>query len=372
MGLVILLDRYFWNLFFPSPISWTKELCVRAGSFLIGAAAFYFMRPGVVSLGEAAFRGMYVFLVVLLLEQSFNLVRSRGRWAKICLGGTLLLSFLLLIPLIAAIHPLHTVPKRTPAAFGLAFEDIRFETADGVQLAGWLISHRQARGNVIFCHGHGRNRGHVAGLLQTFHELHLNVLAFDFRGHGDSAGHTSTLGLREVDDLIAAEKYIGQRFPEQPVVLVGISLGAAVSLQALPSLPRVCGVWSEGAFARLSTVVAHQFSSLPRPFCLSLVSLYRCLGWLDCDLWAPSVNPIDRLNGLNVPIFFCHAQDDELVPFCEAQALHDSYTGPKCHWWVEGASHYNIRQRNHAEYLQRLRDFLEKCLSDGPTSTALR
>src|SRR5207244_11949273 len=140
-----------------------------------------------------------------------------------------------LAPLIA-LHPLRMVPPRTPTAFGLAFEDVHFTTADGIRLGGWLVACPQARGNVIFCHGWGRNRGHVAGLLPTLHGLGLNVLAFDFRGHGDSEGHTSTFGHREVRDLAAAVAYVRGRFPGRPLFLVGISLGAAVSLQALPQL----------------------------------------------------------------------------------------------------------------------------------------
>lgn len=39
-----------------------------------------------------------------------------------------------------------------------------------------------------------------------------------------------------------------------------------------------------------------------------------------------------------------------------------AYAGPKWHWWVEGASHYNVRQRDREEYLRRLRGFLGECL----------
>jgi alpha-beta hydrolase superfamily lysophospholipase len=198
--------------------------------------------------------------------------------------------------------------------------------------------------------------------LRTFHDLGLNVLAFDFRGHGDSGGHTSTFGHREIRDLEAAEAYLGGRFPDQPVLLVGVSLGAAVSLQALPRLPHVRGVWSEGAFARLGNVIRHQFAGVPGTLRGPLVHLYYLLGWVDCGLWVPSVNPVEDVRGVAVPIYFCHAEEDALIPVTEGQALYEGYSGPKTRWWVAGASHYNVRQRNHEEYLRRLRAFLEECL----------
>ncbi|HTU22274.1 MAG TPA: alpha/beta hydrolase [Gemmataceae bacterium] len=365
MGLSLLLDRYALRLISWPTIPWKKECLLRAGPFFGGATLFYFMRPGIVPLWEAAYRGMMVCLVAFLVEQLLSLM-PRQRW-RLCTFAIVVL--ILLIPFVAALHPLHTVPKRTPAALNLHFEDVRFSTADGVELAAWLIPHPYPRGNLIFCHGHGRNRGHVAALLPTFHALGLNVLAFDFRGHGDSGGHTSTFGFLEVEDLLAAEAYLRGRCPDQPLLLAGISLGAAVSLQALPRLPDVRGVWSEGAFARFGNAVDYKFSALPNFLRAPLIGSYCVLGWLECRLWVPSVNPLDCLDGLTPPIFFCHGERDQLVPLREGQMLYTRYGGTKRYWWVAGASHYNVRQRHRKEYLDRLRSFLEDCLSCRLAST---
>ena len=247
----------------------------------------------------------------------------------------------------------------------MAFEDVRFRTADGVLLAGWVVPHPEPRGNVIFCHGHGRNRGHVAGLLGTLHGLELNVLAFDFRGHGDSEGHTSTFGDREVGDLVAAAGFLRARFPDKPLFLVGVSLGAAVVLQALRRLPEVHGVWSEGAFSQLDTVVENKFDLVPSRLRKPLVRAYHLIGFCDCGFHVGSINPVDALPGSAVPVCFCHGQRDELVPAEQGIDLYDACTGPKCCWWVANASHYNVRQRNRLEYLSRLRAFLAGLLEEA-------
>jgi pimeloyl-ACP methyl ester carboxylesterase len=379
LGFGLLADRYVLRLLpWATPVAWTREVCVRFGYFLLGAAGFYVMRLGIVPLWEAAHRGMIVSLVAVLVETAVGWVPRpkgshlapagrRGLWVRLTFLGL----FGLMVPVVATLHPLHTVPKRTPGALGLAYEDVRFRTFDGVELAGWLVPHPHARGNVIFCHGHGRNRGHVAGLLETLHDMGLNVLAFDFRGHGDSEGHTSTFGQREVRDLVAAETYLSRRFPAQPLFLVGISLGAAVSLQALPQLPSVQGVWSEGAFSRFQNVVDTNLKWLPSGLQRPLAWMYDGLGWLDCGFWAPGVNPVDCLKGITVPICFCHGEHDELVPFDEGKALYTSYAGPKWHYWAEGATHYNVRQEAREEYLRRLRTFLEAHLLAGHAGTEI-
>jgi fermentation-respiration switch protein FrsA (DUF1100 family) len=193
--------------------------------------------------------------------------------------------------------------------------------------------------------------------------LGLNVLAFDFRGHGDSAGHTATFGRREVQDLVAAEAFLSRRFPGKPVFLVGVSYGAAVALQALPQLPAVRAVWCEGCFGRFMPVVENQFAGLPHALRKPLVSAYQVLAWLDCGFWGPDLNPIDSLEQVRIPIYFCHGLADELVPFSEGKRLYDGYEGPKACYWVEAAHHYDLRRRNKKEYLDRLRKFLVESLA---------
>jgi uncharacterized protein len=301
------------------------------------------------------YRGIMVCLAGLLLERICHTI-GRPNW------GVLVLLFAVLSPWLVTLHPLHTVPKRTPAALGLAFEDVRFISRDGTRLAAWLIPHSSARGNVIYCHGHGRNRGQGAGVFATLHALRLNILAFDFCGHGDSGGHTSTFGDREVQDLLAAVSYFRTRCPDQPLLFVGISLGAAVALQALPQIPNVAGVWSEASFSRLSVTVEHQFAFLPNSLRWPVAEGYYVLAWMDCGFWGPSLNPINGLEGLAVPIFFCHGEKDRLVPCEQGRELYDTCVGPKWHWWVEDAAHYNIRQRHPAEYRCRIEGFVEDCL----------
>jgi fermentation-respiration switch protein FrsA (DUF1100 family) len=45
-------------------------------------------------------------------------------------------------------------PQTSPADHGLAYEDVHFQSRDGLRLGGWFIPANSARGTVIFCHGH--------------------------------------------------------------------------------------------------------------------------------------------------------------------------------------------------------------------------
>src|SRR5579872_5769339 len=81
----------------------------------------------------------------------------------------------------------------TPAAYGLAFNDLDLKTSDGVKIKGWFIpEERPAIAlTLLFCHGNAGNLSHRLGKLQIFHHIGLNVLLFDYRGYGQSEGTPS-------------------------------------------------------------------------------------------------------------------------------------------------------------------------------------
>ncbi len=62
-----------------------------------------------------------------------------------------------------------------PGSIGLDFENVSFETEDGVRLSGWFIPEENARGVVLFCHGNAGNISHRLESIQIFHRLGLSI-----------------------------------------------------------------------------------------------------------------------------------------------------------------------------------------------------
>src|SRR5262245_57856237 len=68
-----------------------------------------------------------------------------------------------------------TVPRPTnlglPRDLGLRAETLRFRSADGMQLEGWLIAPPDPRGTVLLCHGYAASRSTVLAEGRVFYEL---------------------------------------------------------------------------------------------------------------------------------------------------------------------------------------------------------
>lgn len=198
---------------------------------------------------------------------------------------------------------------------------------------------------VVMAHGFtlSTRRTGVRGVVQALAD-HAGVLAFDFRGHGDSSGH-STVGNREVLDLDAAV-LAARQFGYADVVTCGWSMGGSVVLRHAALHGGVDAVVSVSALSRwfyrgtpamrrvhwaietrLGRLVAHR----------ALRTRISPEGWPMDDLPESPVEVVPRISP--TPVLFVHGDMDHYFPVEHPQALYDAAKEPKELWLVEGFGH---------------------------------
>jgi pimeloyl-ACP methyl ester carboxylesterase len=149
----------------------------------------------------------------------------------------------------------------TPASFQLPFEDVTFQAPDGVTLKGWWVPAAPARGTVVLVHGLNRSRIEMVKKVPFLHAAGWNALLFDLRHHGESGGEVSSFGLLEKQDVHAATTFARSRTPG-PVVLWGVSLGAATATLAAAEDPGVAGLVCDSTYRSLRDTVNHHMTLL--------------------------------------------------------------------------------------------------------------
>ena len=97
-----------------------------------------------------------------------------------------------------------------PESFNLKYEDVEFESSDGLKLKGWFIPSNKSGNTIIVMHGYPTNKADVLP-FSMFLLKRFNVFLFDFRSFGESEGSYTTAGYKEVNDLDGAIKYLENR-----------------------------------------------------------------------------------------------------------------------------------------------------------------
>lgn len=129
-----------------------------------------------------------------------------------------------------------------------------WKTSDGLAIYAidWPVN--EAKAVIALVHGLGEHAHRYEHLVRFFHQHQIAVIAYDRRGHGQSAGrkgHTPKYGafLEEIDQLLVETK---KRYAELPVFLYGHSMGGNLVLTyALQYQPAIQGVIATAAHIRL-------------------------------------------------------------------------------------------------------------------------
>lgn len=208
--------------------------------------------------------------------------------------------------------------QSNPSDAGLAYEPISLMTSDGVSLAGWYVPCGNARGTALMCHGNGGNIGDRLHPIGLFHELGLNVLIFDYRGYGESAGKPSEEGTYR--DAFAAWQYLVEKrnTPPDRIVVFGRSLGGAVAA-ALAERVTPAALILEATFTSIPDMGKNIYPWLP----IRLLSRYR-------------YDTIARLERIRCPALIAHSRDDDMIPFEHGQRLFAAAREPKTFFELTG------------------------------------
>lgn len=243
-----------------------------------------------------------------------------------------------------------------PDRVGVAYRDVNFAAADGINLHGWFLPAKPevAGGKactVLFLHGNAENISTHFAAVWWLPAAGYNVFLFDYRGYGRSAGVPTLPGLHLDVEAALDTVFAMEGVDPEKIVVFGQSLGGAVAITALAQSKyrhRIRALITEGAFSNYRRITREKLAGF----------------WLTWPLQAPlsltmnnHYKPLKAIGKISpTPVLTIHGLADTVIPPHHADALYDAANEPKEKWLLPGVAH--IQQTLKKENRARLADYL--------------
>jgi pimeloyl-ACP methyl ester carboxylesterase len=256
-------------------------------------------------------------------------------------------------------------------------EDLEVTAPDGTILLGWLVHPSSGMAGekkpldwVLVLHGIADNRMGVFDHAEFLIRAGYGVVMMDSRAHGESGGAITTLGWKERDDVRAIITALESRERVRCVLALGVSMGAAIALQAAAADPRIAGVIAEAPFSSLREA-SYDYASFHLNPWLGRIPLRP---GVEVGIWelereagfkVDAVSPEHAVAERAFPVFLIGDGADETLPVRHVNAVYEAASGPKRIWIVPQAAHASGIGTAPAEYERRCLEFLREIQCSG-------
>ena len=281
----------------------------------------------------------------------FTRERLIGITVAVILGGVAFVFGLRWLEFLITFHPVR-VPANQALPAPAGAEEVWFTAADGTRLHGWFFQSdlNPETATIIYFHGNGGNITNIDWVGQSLARRGFDVLLFDYRGYGKSAGEVGAeSGLYADGDAALAFVVNEKRARPERVVLYGQSLGTTV-VADVAARQDVGAVILESGLSSASSVARTALPWLPE--------------WLHF-LGTNRFESAQKLGQVKAPVLITHGDPDPVLPTEEAHTLFAGANEPKQLLIVPGAGH-NVFGSQGDEYLRRVEQFIRESVKPLP------
>jgi ferredoxin len=259
----------------------------------------------------------------------------------------------------------------TSEEYGLQAEHFFVKTDDGINISVYEVEVDNPSAVLICLSGiHNPSTTIYFGHARLFSDHQFATIMVDMRAHGESAGDRICLGYKEWLDVQAVVQYIKEKplYNNIPVIVLGLSMGAATAINAIGEIPELDGLisisayssWEDVFYDQMETMVPKIIARIEKPF-VSLVTFIKF------GTKSLSVQPKKEITKLgNRPALLMHSKDDAQVPFVNLERLL-SYAPSHVETFIrEGDNHFFTEHfenpKEDTEYAERVIEFIHKII----------
>ena len=184
-------------------------------------------------------------------------------------------------------------------------------TTDGKSLEAWHFTRDRNTKTVLYLGGNGFLMQMARHIIPPLLENNVNLLAFNYRGYGNSSGEPSIRGIKQ--DGMAVYGYLIDELGEKPsdIIIHGHSLGTMVATWLAVEKP------AAGLVLESPVTDAPDMVDKLVPWFLSLFVKFDIAAELKTD------SNLERIEKVNVPLFLVVGEKDKITPPSLAEVLYE-------------------------------------------------
>jgi len=272
-------------------------------------------------------------------------------------GGALVVVAVFALPLTVSYVVTHVARAEVPTAdLGAPYENVEFETSDGLTLKGWYIDSKNGAAVISFP---GRASSQKRAKILADHGY--GVLLFDRRGEGESEGDPNLFGWQGERDVHAAVKFLQSRPDVEAGRIggIGLSVGGEMMLEAAAESNALKAIVSEGGSGRSVR------DELANPGGKWHYVVGNSVATVGTALFTSDTPPADLkslVTKIENPAFFIFGAKGQPTEKPANDEFYKVKRGPKEIWEVPGSKHMGGIDARPAAYERRVVGFFDRWL----------
>jgi uncharacterized protein len=191
---------------------------------------------------------------------------------------------------------------------------------------------------LLYLHGARWNVVGSAWRIERMRELGFNVVALDYRGFGKSDTDAPSED-KAYEDAHAAWDWMAKKYPNQPRLIFGHSLGGAIAIDLASKVSDERGTLVEGTF-----------TSIPDVFTM-LKWGWLPIGWMISQRFDSE----KKVAKIGSPLLVVHGSEDRVISPELGKRLYEAASEPKRFELVQGGSHHNTNSIGQAQYREAIK-----------------
>ncbi len=246
---------------------------------------------------------------------------------------------------------------------GKLHNTVHIESREGLKLYGHIFEAHEPKRVVIAMHGWRSDWSFdFGGCADFFLEEGCTLILPEQRCHGKSEGEFIGFGVYERFDCLDWIEYAKNLYPDMPIYLCGVSMGATTVLMAseLDIADCVRGIIADCGFTSPRAIWKHVMKNnlkISEKLAYPIANFYvnKKAGY-DGD----GASTVSALKKCKVPVLFVHGDADTFVPPCMTHENFDACASDKTLIIVEGAGHGLSYYVDTERYQNAVREFFNK------------